>query len=126
MDNLNLIKIKKKVYQSLKNTGYNNFLLAISGGADSLFLLKIIHELSNEYDYTIRAIHVNHNFSPNSGDIENYCVNACKEYDVELVIKNLNCNTKSNIEDHLRDQRYREIFTVMNDNEALVLSLIHI
>ena len=67
MDNLNLIKVKKKVYQSLKNTGYNNFLLAISGGPDSLFLLKMIHELSNEHDYRIRAIHVNHNFSPNSG-----------------------------------------------------------
>ena len=121
MDNLNLIKVKKKVYQSLKKTGCNNFLLAISGGSDSLFLLKMVHELSSEYNYYIRAIHVNHNFSPNSGDMENYCVNACKEHDVELVIKNLNCNTKSNIEDHLRDQRYREIFTVMNDNEALVL-----
>ena len=76
MDNLNLIKVKKKVYQSLKNTGYNNFLLAISGGPDSLFLLKMVHELSNEHDYSIRAIHVNHNFSPNSGDMENYCVNA--------------------------------------------------
>ena len=65
MDNLNLIKVKRKVYQSLKNTGYNNFLLAISGGPDSLFLLKMIHELSHEYDYNIRAIHVNHNFSPN-------------------------------------------------------------
>jgi len=121
MDNLNLIKVKKKVYQSLKKTGCNNFLLAISGGSDSLFLLKMVHELSSEYNYYIRAIHVNHNFSPNSGDMENCCVNACKEYDVELVIKNLNCNTKSNIEDHLRDQRYREIFTAMNDNEALVL-----
>jgi tRNA(Ile)-lysidine synthase len=83
--------------------------------------LKMVHELSSEYNYYIRAIHVNHNFSPNSGDMENYCVNACKEYDVELVIKNLNCNTKSNIEDHLRNQRYREIFTAMNDNEALIL-----
>ena len=100
MDNLNLIKVKKKVHQSLKNTGYKNFLLAISGGPDSLFLLKIVHELSNEFDYTIRAIHVNHNFSPNSGDMENYCVNACTEHDVELVIKNLNNNTKSNIEDN--------------------------
>ena len=121
MDNLNLIKVKKKVYQSLKKTGCNNFLLAISGGSDSLFLLKMVHELSSEYNYYIRAIHVNHNFSPNSGDMENCCVNACKEYDVELVIKNLNCNTKSNIEDHLRNQRYREIFTAMNDNEALIL-----
>ena len=121
MDNLNLIKVKKKVHQSLKNTGYKNFLLAISGGPDSLFLLKIVHELSNDYDYNIRAIHVNHNFSPNSRDMENYCVDACKEYDIELVIKNLNSKIKSNIEDHLRDQRYREIFTVMNDNEALVM-----
>ena len=57
MDNLNLIKVKKKVHQSLKNTGYKNFLLAISGGPDSLFLLKMVHELSNDYDYSIRAIH---------------------------------------------------------------------
>ena len=85
MDNLNLTKIKKKVYQSLKNTGYNNFLLAISGGADSLFLLKIIHELSNEYDYSIRAIHINHNFSPNSGDMENLVVN-CKMVSIKLLV----------------------------------------
>ena len=96
MDNLNLINVKKKVHQSLKNTGYNNFLLAISGGLDSLFLLKVVHELSNEHGYSIRAIHVNHNFSPNSRDMENYCVSACTEHDVELVIKNLNNNTKSN------------------------------
>ena len=36
MDNLNLIKVKKKVYESLKNTGYNNFLLAI-GNANGNF-----------------------------------------------------------------------------------------
>ena len=121
MDNLNLIKVKKKVHQSLKNTGCDNFLLAISGGSDSLFLLKVIHELSNEYKYNIRAVHVNHNFSLNSRHMENYCVHACNEYDIEIVVKNLNCNVKTNIEDHLRDQRYRKIFTVLKDNEALVL-----
>ena len=121
MDNLNLIKVKKKVHQSLKNTGCDNFLLAISGGSDSLFLLRVIHELSNEYKYNIRAVHVNHNFSLNSRHMENYCVHACNEYDIEIVVKNLNCNVKTNIEDHLRDQRYRKIFTVLKDNEALVL-----
>ena len=121
MDNLNLNKIREKVYQSLKNTGRSNFLLAISGGSDSLFLLRVIHELSNKHKYNIRAIHVNHNFSPNSDYMQKYCLDACKDYGVEIVIKNLNCRVQSNIEDHLRDQRYREIFATMKDNEALVL-----
>ena len=113
MDNLNLTKIKKKVYQSLKNTGCSNFLLAISGGPDSLFLLRVIHELSNVHGYNIRAIHVNHNFSLNSEHMENCCVNACKEYGVEIVIKNLNSTVQSNIEDYLRSQRYIKIFACL-------------
>ena len=72
MDNLNLTKIREKVYQSLKNTGCSNFLLAISGGSDSLFLLRVIYELSNRYKYNIRAIHINHNFSLNSENMQNY------------------------------------------------------
>ena len=61
----------------------------------------------------IRAIHINHNFSliPH---MENYCVDACKEYDVELLSK-IKQYIKSNIEDHLRDQRYKEIFAAMNE-----------
>ena len=121
MDNLNQTKVREKVYQSLKNTGCNNFLLAISGGPDSLFLLRVIHQLSTQYKYNIRAIHINHNFSLNSKDMENYCVNACKACDVEIIIKNINSNVKSNIEDHLRNERYRKIFTVLKDNEVLVL-----
>ena len=122
MDNLNLTKIKEKVYQSLKNSGRSNFLVAISGGSDSLFLLRVIHELSNEYKCNIRAIHINHNFSLNSEQMQNYCVNVCKEYGVEIVIRNLNSTVQSNIEEHLRYQRYREIFAAIKDNEALVLA----
>ena len=121
MDNLNLIKVKKKVHQSLKSTDCNNFLIAISGGLDSLFLLRVIHELSSEHKYNIRAIHINHNFSSNSKHMENYCIDACKKYGVEIIIQNLNSTVKSNIEDHLRDQRYKNIFANMREDEALVL-----
>ena len=121
MDNLNLTELKEKVHQSLVNTGCDNFLLAVSGGVDSLFLLRVINELSHQYKYNIRAIHVNHNFSLNSEHMENYCVNTCKEYDVEIIIENLDNTVKSNIEEHFRIQRYRKIFDVMKDNEALVL-----
>ena len=121
MDNLNLTELKEKVHQSLVSTGCNNFLLAVSGGVDSLFLLRMIKELSKQYKYNLRAIHVNHNFSLNSKCMENYCVNACKEQDVEIIIESLDNTIKSNIEDHFRNLRYRKIFDIMKDNEALVL-----
>ncbi len=121
MGNLNLTNIKEKVYQSLEKTGYKNYLVAVSGGSDSILLLKILNDLSNEYKYKIRAIHINHNISNNSYEMEKYCIDACRRFNVEIIIKNISVIPKKNIEDVLRNQRYEEIFKSIRDSEALIL-----
>lgn len=121
MGNSNLTNIKEKVYQSLKKSGRTNFLVAVSGGSDSLLLLKIMHELSNEFEYYIRAIHINHNVSDNSDEMERYCIQVCKRYNIELLNKKITILSKNNLEENLRAQRYEMIFNSMNDSETLVL-----
>ena len=74
MGNSNLNNLKEKVHQSLKKTGRKNYLVAVSGGSDSMLLLRILYELSNEYEYKIRAIHINHNISNNSDEMERHCI----------------------------------------------------
>ena len=49
MGNLNLTNIKAVVHESLEKTGYKNYLVAVSGGSDSILLLKILNDLSKEY-----------------------------------------------------------------------------
>ena len=121
MGNSNLNNIKEKVHQSLKKTGRKNYLVAVSGGSDSMLLLRILYELSNEYEYKIRAIHINHNISSNSDAMEKHCIDACGHYNIEIIVKNISVTPKSNIEDNLRNFRYEAIFNSMNDHEVLIL-----
>ena len=121
MGNSNLNNLKEKVGQSLKKTGRKNYLVAVSGGSDSMLLLRILYELSNEYEYKIRAIHVNHNISSNSDEMEKHCIEACSRYNIEIIVKNIFVTPQNNIEDTLRNLRYEVIFKSMNDYEALIL-----
>ena len=121
MDNLNLIDLQKLVGQSLERTGYRNFLIAISGGADSLLLLTIINKLKDLHKFNIRAIHINHNVVNNSKLMERHCVEICNSYKTEIVLKNLKTSKESNLEEHLRTERYKLIFKNIHEDEALVL-----
>ena len=121
MDNLNLNNLKERVHQALNKTGYENYLVAVSGGSDSILLLRILYELSNKYKYKIRAIHINHNISSNSDEMEKHCIEVCSHYNIELITKNISETPKKNIEDNLRNQRYEAIFNSMQDSEALIL-----
>tara|TARA_Y100001958_G_scaffold149567_1_gene132363 strand:+ start:374 stop:1654 length:1281 start_codon:yes stop_codon:yes gene_type:complete len=121
MGNSNLNNIKEKVHLSLKKTGLKNYLVALSGGSDSMLLLRILHELSIRHEYKIRAIHINHNISSNSDEMAKTCKDACSHYNIDIIIKNISVKPKNNIEDNLRNNRYEEIFRSMNQNEALIL-----
>ena len=65
MDNLNLSKLKETFKKTLHKTNKTNFLLAVSGGIDSMFMLKIAKLIQNDSNFSFRAIHINHNLSLN-------------------------------------------------------------
>ena len=112
MDNLNLIKLQKIVGQSLERTGYRNFLIAISGGADSLLLLTIINKLKDILKFNIRAIHINHGIVDNSKIMQERCVEICNSYGIEIILKTLKTSKQSNLEEYLRTERYKYIFRI--------------
>ena len=122
MDNLNLSTLKETLKKTLQKTHKTNFLLAVSGGIDSMLLLKIATLIKNNESFNFRAIHINHNHSSNAKEMEKHCSNMCYEYNINLTVKNINLLLDKNIEEQLRNKRYESFFNDMAKDEVLVLA----
>ena len=122
MDNLNLSVLKETFKKTLQKTNKTNFLLAVSGGIDSMLLLKIATLIKNDEGFNFRAIHINHNYSSNANKMERHCSDMCHEYDINLTIKNIQLSSGKNVEEQLRNKRYESFFIDMFKDEVLVLA----
>ncbi len=91
-----------------------SYVVALSGGIDSVVLL---HYMRN---YSVRAVHINHNLNINSNQWVSFCQHLCKELDIVLEIINININTYSNIEKIARTKRYNALFDNLQTNEVLL------
>jgi tRNA(Ile)-lysidine synthase len=120
MDNLNRNYIKESIKKSLFSTFKNKFLIAISGGIDSMLLLKVSSLLSRESNLSFRAIHINHNLSANSREMQDCCIKSCYKYSIDLEVKSIYEDRNNNIEDRLREKRYQILLNNTNDDESLL------
>lgn len=60
-------------------------LVAFSGGADSSFLLYLMHRLSRELDFPLYAAHVNHGIRGDEAIRDrDFCEDVCRGYGIEL------------------------------------------
>ena len=122
MDNLNLRVLKENFKKTLQKTNKTDFLLALSGGIDSMLLLKIATLVNNDKSFNFRAIHINHNHSSNAKEMEKHCSDVCQEYNINLTVKNVHLLSDKNIEEQLRNKRYESFFNHMFRDEVLVLA----
>ncbi|WP_434324584.1 tRNA lysidine(34) synthetase TilS [Mycoplasma capricolum] len=83
------------------------YLLAISGGPDSVFLLCNIVKIIDSKNLVV--CHVNYNFRSDSINDQKIVINLCKKFDLKLEILNINKDyslLKENFESWSRFQRY--------------------
>jgi len=121
MDNLNHNQLIEIVSRSLIESKKNKFLIALSGGIDSILLLNIVNIICRSKKYQLRAIHINHKISKNANVMQKHCVDICNNLKIDLLTKEINDVANSNIEENLRNKRYDLIFQSMYDDEALLL-----
>ena len=122
MDNLNLRVLKENFKKTLQKTNKTDFLLALSGGIDSMLLLKIATLVNNDESFNFRAIHINHNHSSNAKEMEKHCSDVCQEYNINLTVKNVHLLSDKNIEEQFRNKRYESFFNHRFKDEVLVLA----
>lgn len=98
------------------------FLIAYSGGLDSHVLLHLMTCLSTEAGYDIRAVHVNHNLQPESGNWVRHCREMCQALGVELEVLDVDATRpgKESPESWARHKRYAAIENILAEGDVLL------
>ncbi len=95
-------------------------LVALSGGVDSVVLLRQV----NAHEPTglpLLAVHVNHHLSPHAGEWQKYCENLCKGLDIDFQPLDVAVQARGQgLEDAARQARYQALGGVMNEGDLLL------
>lgn len=65
----------------------DHLVAALSGGADSVLLLHVLHKLSPVRGFHLSALHVNHGISQNAGHWQSFCERLCEAWGIRLDVK---------------------------------------
>ena len=96
-------------------------LVALSGGADSVFLLYFLQKFKRRFDIELTAFHLNHNLRGKSSyDDENFCFNFCLKYKIKFIsvskdVKAFSKQMKISVEEAGRKIRYSELYKTKNE-----------
>ncbi len=103
-----------------------SFIVAVSGGPDSLCLLDVLFLLSQKYDFTLRIVHVNYRLRGKDSDLDEACVRArATTYHLPLSVFHPRPISSSNLEEKLRDIRYRYFERVLLQKKATLIAVAH-
>src|SRR5690348_11209999 len=82
---------------------------AVSGGADSVVLLHLLHRFRPQLGYTLSAVHINHHLRDEESDRdENWVRNLSGDLGIEVAVVHEPISAdSSNLEEKARDARRR-------------------
>lgn len=104
-------------------------LIALSGGADSVFLTHFLISIREEYDLTLKAAHIEHGIrgEESAADCE-FVENLCKENGIECHTLHINAPAEAKeadmtVEEYSRHRRYAFFDTIECDKIATAHNL---
>ena len=131
--NLNVAKLKNAIYKDKKiskiysklnsiTKKFKSFIVAVSGGSDSMALALLSGLLKQEKNKKIYFVHVDHGIRKNSGKEALQLKKILKKIQINLKIIKNNKSIKKNIQKSARDRRYQILsdFSKKNGIKALV------
>ena len=98
---------------------------ALSGGADSVLLLRALHALQEELLFDLRAVHVNHGLRENAALDEAFCRQLCGDMKVPLQVFHVQVSAHGSMEDAARRARYAAFVKAMPSDRSALLALAH-
>jgi len=107
----------------------DSIIVAVSGGADSVCLLKILYALKKHLNISITVAHFNHGLRPKEDEKETeFVAKLAKRLNLALITdksKNITKVHGSSIEEKAREVRYQFFQKAINENHAQKLALGH-
>lgn len=126
-----LFQVKKDIREhDLIRPGFH-VVAGISGGADSVCLLKVLKELSRDLNISITAVHVNHMLRGAESDAdEAFVADLCRRWEVPLRVLRADIAQVSRAkglteEEAGREVRYGYLFQVLRELSADVIATGH-
>jgi tRNA(Ile)-lysidine synthase len=107
----------------------DSIIVAVSGGADSVCLLKILYALRKHLNINLTVAHFNHGLRPREDEKETeFVAKLAKKLNLALIndiSKNITKVHGSSIEEKAREMRYQFFQKAINENHAQRLALGH-
>lgn len=95
---------------------HQHFLLAFSGGVDSMVLLHLLAQLPIQ----LRAIHIHHGLSPNADQWATFCEQQCKRLEIPFILQKVSVDGENGMEASARTARYQAIQTHKFAEEVVI------
>lgn len=117
-------------YHNLIDEG-DKILIALSGGPDSVFLLRFLFKYKKRFKISIFAAHINHNLRGNDSDNDEiFCENLCSELNVPFFAENIDVkkfakDSKFSIEQAARILRYEALNKIAGGNSLNKIATAH-
>lgn len=126
-----LTKSKEFIKEEYLLSQGDNILIALSGGPDSVALLRLLLKLKKNYNLSLSAVYVNHNLRPKALKKEiKFCRELCEKYKIEFYLKETDIpklakSEKKSVEEIARSERYRFFKELVNAHNFSKIALGH-
>lgn len=99
----------------------DHLCIALSGGVDSIVLLDVLAIFSQQMQFTLSAVHINHGISSNATTWSQFCCKRSHDYGVSIWVAYLHIRKARGVslEASAREQRYRIFSEVAADYVVL-------
>ncbi len=126
-------KFRANFKEIIEKTGFSgkkfSVLVACSGGADSLALLYLLHELRDDFNFELAAAYVNHRLRNEASDEAIFVDKICQELEITYFSLEFEpdfwTHENKNIEERARLKRYELLFDLAKSNKFNMLATAH-
>lgn len=109
----------------------SGIVIGLSGGADSVCLLKVLKDLQTEFELKLTAVHLNHSLRGEEADQDQAFVEElCADWNIELAVFKKDVNEiaqkkKITVEEAGRITRYSLFNQVLKERKARYIAVAH-
>ena len=126
--------MEKRVFEYIEKenmlSGVNTVVAGISGGADSVCLLLLLHKYAKMHPFRLIAAHVHHGLRENADGDETYVKALCEELDIPLRIRHIDAakiaeEKNVSVEEAGRMERYAFFREILSGETAGRIAVAH-
>ena len=115
-----------KVLNQLPELKNSRIIFAFSGGQDSVFLLAALRQISKKYRYEIFPLHIEHNILKEDKTYSQLAQEFAWDFGYECsIISSKMCPRGRNLEDWMRNERYRLLKQYQRKQKASFIMVAH-